>query len=413
MNRRLFLTIYAVTTACLAPGYVQSAPMSMTQALPPQALSDALYQIGGTSSDIGQLEISGIPSESLVKVFTKYANDSDNSKFEALSQAERNALVFFGFKIQSKGEVSDSAMSSLMMAEKMRAGMPKAHIKELMSLVERINANPNYELTYNDVTLVDLTATFINVNPYAFSDVLGSLIGPVLHATPENIVISSATEEILINGARTITGLSQQQMDNLQNISDNYQDSQQFDSSSDNVNDVNQVIETSYYPDSANLLLPFLGADALIAMSQIHYAYPATFYAEGFNQYDRTVVRDPTVVAYNRAGDYPRYNNNWANNRSQARNNASNNASQDRNNASDNRSQDRANASDNASQDRANGSDNRSQDRSNASDNASQDRANGSDNRSQDRSNASGNRDGGGNRGGGGGRSGGGGGGRR
>lgn len=377
MNSKFFLTVYAMTAVCVMPGYTDTPPQAMIQSLPPQALSDALYQIGGSSNDIGQLNISGIPSSDLVKVFAKYANDSDNSKFTPLSQAERNALVFFGFKLQNKGAISDSAMSSLMVAEKMRTGMPKAHIKELMSLVERIQANPNYDLTFNDVNLVDSTAPFINIDPYAFSDVLGTLIGPILHATPENIGISSATEDTLINAARTITGLTQEQMDNLQNISDTYQDTQQFTSTTDNVTDINQVVETSYYPDSANLLLPFLGADALIAMSQIHYAYPATFYGEGYTQYDKTVVRAPVVENYYKAGDYPRYNDNWANNRA---------------NASDNRAQDRTNASDNASQTRQNSSDNRSQTRQNSSDN-----------RSQDRSNASGNR-GGGDRSGGGGR---------
>ncbi|MES2200366.1 MAG: hypothetical protein V4489_09405 [Chlamydiota bacterium] len=359
MNYKLFLTVYAATTICMVPGNTQNTPFTMTQSLPPQALPDALYQIGGETYDIGQLSISGVPSKALVKAFTKYADDSDNSKFNSLSQIERDALVFFGFKLQSKGEVSDSAINSLMMAEKMRTGMPKAHIKELLSLIERIKANPNYELTHEDVMLVDSTAPFINIDPYAFSDVLGSLLGPVLHATPENIGISSSTEDILVNAAKTITGLTQEQMDNLQNISNNYQDSQQFTSSSDNVNDINQVAETSYYPDSANLLLPFLGADALITMSEIHYAYPNTFYGEGYNQYNRTVVRNPTVEAYNRGGYYPRYNNNWANNRSQARNDAS----QARENGSNNRSQDRANGSDNRSQARENGSDNRSQDR--------------------------------------------------
>jgi ribosomal protein S30 len=234
-------------------------------------------------------------------------------------------------------------MKSLMVAEKMRTQMPKAQIKELSALVERIKANPNYELTYEDVMIVDSTAPFINDDPYAFSDVLGTLIGPVLQAPSESIGISPSTEQILINAAKTITGLTQEQMDNLQNIGETYQNSQQFSSTPTNVSDVNQVIETSYYPDSANLLLPFLGAGTLIAMSQIHYGYPTYFYGEGINEYDRTVVRNPNVVAYNRAGVYPRYNNNWSYNRSQALENNSANRSQAWENNSNNRSQAREN----------------------------------------------------------------------
>ncbi|MBS0627537.1 MAG: hypothetical protein JSS09_04930, partial [Verrucomicrobia bacterium] len=138
MNSRLFITMCTISTLCLTPCYTDNNMPPMTQPVASQALADALYKIGVSTSDIGQLGISGIPPESLVKTFTKYANNSNEAKFDILSQSDRNALVFFGFKLQSKGAISDSAMKSLMVAEKMRTQMPKAQIKEIMDLVERI-----------------------------------------------------------------------------------------------------------------------------------------------------------------------------------------------------------------------------------------------------------------------------------
>lgn len=364
MNHKLFITICAIASVCAGPAYSQNGSFTnMQTSAIAQSLDSALYKIGGTSSDIGQMGITGKPPSDLVKTYTHYASDSDDSKYNLLTQSERNSLVFFGYKLQSKGAISDSSMKSLMVAEKMRAGMPKAQIKVLMDLVETIKANPNYELTYEDVMTVDSAASFINTDPYAFSDVLGTLLGPILHAPSEIQGISTDTETILINAAKTITGLNQDQMDNLQNISDTYQGSQQFDPTEENVTDVNQVIETAYYPDSANLLLPFLGADALIAMSAISYAYPASFHEETVNEYSRTVVRDPVVVDYNRDGVYPRYNENWSNNRTDAWEHNSDNRSQAWENNSDNRSQTRQDNSSNRSDARENGSDNRSSDR--------------------------------------------------
>lgn len=412
MNRKLFLTVYAITALCVIPGYTDNGTPGMSQSQNTQTLSGALYKIGGTDSDIGQLGITGSPPSSLVKSFANYANDSDNSKFSSLSDSERDSLVFFGFKLQSKGDLSDSAMKSLMVAEKMRTGMPKAHIQELMSLVEKIKANPNYELTFNDVNLINSAAPFINNDPYAFSDILGTLMGPILNATPENLPITTETEEILINAARTVTGLSQEQMDNLQNIGDNYESSKEFDSSDDNVTDVTQVIETSYYPDSANLLLPFLGAGTLIAMSGIYDTYPNNFYGEGYNEYNRNVTRNPTVENYYKGGVAPRYNDNWANNRA----NAANNRAQTRQNGTDARTENRgANANNraNGSQGRQNGAQarqNGGNDRFQNQGSRAGNRANGGRSSMGDRSGGGGGRAGGG---GGGGRSGGGGGGRR
>ncbi len=319
MNYKLLISIYSFTLLGSLPGYSDSpAAPAVTQPMIAQNLPSALYKIGVSPEDVGTLGITKTPPDTLLKAFRLYAQNSNDRRYASLSLPERDALVFFAFKLNSKGNLTDSSLADLMTAEKMRTGMPKAHIKELNDLVETIRANPNYELTYPDVTLVDLIAPFVNTDPYAFTDVLGTLVGPILQAKTENIGITPATETTLINAAKTVTGLTQEQLDNLQTIGDSYEESGQFQTSNQNVDDINQVMEVSYYPDGANLLLPFLGAGTLVALSNVGYAYPYAFREDNVYNYNREVVRNPTVERYNRAGIAPRYNNNWADNRARA-----------------------------------------------------------------------------------------------
>ncbi|MES2200369.1 MAG: hypothetical protein V4489_09420 [Chlamydiota bacterium] len=328
MNQKLLTTIFAITVIYTIPGqcappppapFVENPPPSTIKALPSQALADALHKIGGKANDIGQIEKSGIPSSDLIAVLNTYAGDSGSSKFKSLLSSERDALVFFSFKLQTSGDLSDDNLHSLMVAEKLRTEMTKSEINELMSLFNEIKSNPEYVLSHEDVRILNVTAPFISYDPYSFADVLGTLIEPILHATPESIGVPASTELILINAAKTLTRLPQYKLDNLQNIADKYQGSEKFIPTADNIDDVTDLMETAYYPNSAHLLLPFLGADALIALSKIPNAYPDSFKEDTVNQYIQEVVLNPAVETYYKAGAYPRYNPNWTNNRAQNR----------------------------------------------------------------------------------------------
>ncbi len=313
MNKKLFLTIFSITTICTVPGYPENPPDTV-KSLPSQALADGFYKIGGKPNDIGQLEKSGIASSDLIKALITYTNASNSPKFKSLLSSERDALVFFSFKLQSTGDISDSDLRSLMLAEKLRTEMSKIEIKALMALFNRIKEDPAYVLNHEDVEVLNFAAPFINKDPYSFGDVLGTLIEPILHATPETIGVPVATEHILINAAETLTGLPQYKLDNLQSISDMYQASEKFIPTADNIDDITQLIETSYYPNSAHLLLPFLGADALITLSKIPNTYPDSFRESAVNQYIHEVALNPAVEIYYKAGAYPRYNPNWEKN---------------------------------------------------------------------------------------------------
>lgn len=286
----------------IPPGYSQDPESSIVKSLPAQALTDAFYKIGGTANDIGSLEKSGIYSSDLIQKFIAYANNSTNSRFNTLLSSERDALVLFGFKLKSRDDISNSDLRSLMEAEKLRTGMTKKQIKELMSVFNTIKDNQNYELTHDDVRIINLAAPFIDKDPYSFSDILGTLLEPIIHATPEATGIPAATETILIEAAKTLTGLRQYKMDNLQSIADKYQSSHKFLPTSDNIDDVTQVMEVAYYPNSASLLLPFLGADTLITLSKIPYAYPDSFEVDLVNHYTKEITLNPTVETYDNAG---------------------------------------------------------------------------------------------------------------
>jgi hypothetical protein len=319
MNYLQITAILTVFSISMTSGYTQDPASSTVKSLSSQALTDALYKIGGTANDIGSLEKSGIYSSDLVRKFLFYTNNSNEPMFNTLLSSERDALVLFAFKLQSRNDISNSDLHSLMEAEKIRTGMTKEQIKELMSVFNTIKDNKNYELTHNDVRVINLASPFINKDPYSFADILGTLIEPILHATPEAIGIPASTETTLIEAAKTLTGLRQYKMDNLQSIADKYQSSHKFIPTADNIDDVTQVMEAAYYPNSASLLLPFLGADTLITLSKIPYAYPDSFNEDLVNYYTHEIALNPTVETYDNAGAYPRYNPNWANNRAQNR----------------------------------------------------------------------------------------------
>lgn len=320
MRSIFYFSVLGITVASSITGHSDSPSGSIAaQPVIAGALPGALYKIGASTEDIGILGVSKTPPEGLLKAMRTYAADSQNKRYDSLSLSERDALVFFAYKLQAKGKLSDSALASLMTEEKLRTGMPKAHIKELQSLVETIRVNPNYELTFQNVSLIELTATFVNIDPYAFVDVLGTLIGPVSEAKTENVTITPETETILINAAKTVTGLNREQLDTLQDIGESYEETGQITGSSQDINSINQVLETSYYPDGANLLLPFLGAGTLIALGNAAYSYPVAFEGDTIYRYNREVVRNPRVGAYARDDIAPRYNRNWADNRARAR----------------------------------------------------------------------------------------------
>jgi hypothetical protein len=336
MRSGVYFAIFSLLTLYVPVCYTDSTPI--TSSAFSQQLPSALYKIGVSPADIGQMGISGTPPSSLIQIFSNYAKNSDNKAYNTLSTAERNSLIVFAFKLSSQGAISSDTLQSLMIEEKLRTGMPMAHIKEIEGLAAQFKNNPNYVISSNTVNMVGDACSYININPYAFADVLGTIMGPILNQN--TVPVPKSTEDILISAAKTLTGLSQDQINNIQDISTNYQDSQQFDATTTNVNDINQMMETSYYPDSAYLLLPFVGADALVTAAAITAAYPETWDAATVNKYNTNVYRNPTVQEYNRNGAYPRYNNNWQN-RAQNRGNAADTRAQDRGNAADTRAQDR------------------------------------------------------------------------
>lgn len=349
MKKGLYLAIFSLLSFYAPTGYTDSSSMQMASATFTKELPSALYKIGVSTSDIGQMQISGAPPSTLVQTFTNYANDANNKSFSTLSTPERNSLVLFAFKLQNQGLISNDTLQALMTSEKLRTGMPMAHIQEIEDLAAQFKNNPNYVISAETVNMVGDACSYININPYAFADVLGTIMNPILNQN--TVTVPPTTEQILINAAKTLTGLSQDQINNIQDISDNYQSTQQFQATPENVNDMNQLMETSYYPDSSYLLLPFIGADALVTAAAISYAYPETFDAGTVNAYHANVYRNPTVEAYNRDGVYPRYNNDWQN-RAQNRGNAANTRAQGRSDAANTRAQDRGNAADTRAQDR-------------------------------------------------------------
>jgi len=356
MKKGIYLAIFSLLSFYTPNGYTDSSSTEIASATFSKELPSALYKIGVSTSDIGQMQISGTPPSTLIQTFTNYANDANNKSFSKLSTPERNSLILFAFKLQNQGLISNDTVQALMTAEKLRTGMPIAHIREIEDLAAQFRNNPNYVISAETVNMVGDACSYININPYAFADVLGTIMNPILNQN--TVTVPPTTEQILINAAKTLTGLSQDQINNIQDISDNYQSTQQFQATPANVNDMNQLMETSYYPDSSYLLLPFIGADALVTAAAISYAYPETFDTATVNTYNTNVYRNPTVEAYNRDGVYPRYNNAWqnrgnaANTRAQGRSDAANTRAQDRGNAADTRAQDRGNAADTRAQDR-------------------------------------------------------------
>jgi len=315
MRSKLIAGICALTILFPFQGYPDNPPLSNNTLPSPQILSNALFKIGVSTGDIGELFMSGNPPPPLMKTFNSYANDSNSFKFQSLTFSERNALIIFAFKLQAKGALSETTLHTLMTNEKVRAGMPKAHIKEVYDLNKIITENPNYVLSPQGAVIIGDAAGYINDQPFAFADILGAFVKPVLEQDPHAIALTTATEDILIKAAQTVTGLSGAQIDHLQELGNQYGATSEFANTPSNVNDLTQLTETAYYPNGANLLLPFFGADTLIYASKIHYAYPSAFNQAAIDRYRTVIARDPAVQTYYRNGIAPRYNANREENR--------------------------------------------------------------------------------------------------
>lgn len=290
---KILYILCSITTVSFTMGYTASppthkinAPLGQANTKPSQTLLDALAVIGGSTEDIDAFRTTGIPSNALIKSFINYAQNSNKSIFNNLTQDQNNALVLFGFRLGSNQKIPEGVMDDLMVAEKMRVGMSSSDIKTLQTLISSIQNDSTYELTEANTSFIQTLIPYINNNPFAFADAIGPLISAlVIEENVDNPNVSEELETCLTDAAQSLTTLTDDQINNITNITQNYNSTENFEASDDNVSDLNVALAAAALPLGLFALYPLIGSDDVYAVNNITRNYPDNFDRDYVNRY--------------------------------------------------------------------------------------------------------------------------------
>jgi hypothetical protein len=306
---------------------------------PSQDLLDALGVIGASTSDILEFKQTGKPTYGIVQAVIAYDNNSSNSVYQNLSQAQDDALVLFSFVLHNDKKISDQSLKTLMRDEKLRMGMNSTEIDRLEELSNALISDSSYILSSDELTKIQNLVPIINDDPFAFADVIGPLIGAVIYTTEHGPVTPDPSiEQGLAEAAQTLTGLSDEQVNNIVNITNNYMETNTFTPSQEDVNDMNQAIAVAALPLGAFALYPLLGYTTVTEVDAITRGYDYYFNEAEAAYWNNAAVRegyynDATAAAQNRQN----YRQSAANNAAQTRENTVDQRQSDVNNAAQNR----------------------------------------------------------------------------
>ncbi len=309
LNKAIYITC-AITSISSLLAYT-SPPQLLTvnttnaqtpSLIPTKSLLDALSIIGVPLSDIESLQSTGEANSNIVSLFTEYANNSDKTIYNTLSQEQANALILFGFKLKNQNKITSKPLNTLMVAEKKRLGLSSANVKTLTTLSLALEDNPSYGLTADDVSFVREMLPFIEENPFAFADVLGLLIRAFIvqedSDTPIDPTVDDDIEIALTNAAQTLTDLDDDQIVNITNIANTYQTTEEFDNSESNVADLSAAMAIAAIPFGVYALYPLIGSENVYAVDNITRNYEGNFNRDYVNRYNGEVNRN--------RGDFPR-----------------------------------------------------------------------------------------------------------
>ncbi len=303
LNKSIYITC-ALTTACTLfsyttgsnPLFIKTASSQPVPLIPSQTLWNALNIIGVPGTDMDTLKTTGQATPTTLSLFTKYAENSGNSAYDQLSQDESNALILFGFKLKNQNQITDNVLNDLMVAEKKELGMSTANIKTLRSLALSLEDSPSYALTLSDVTFVRQIIPFIQENPFAFADVLGLLIRAFLvqedSDSPIDPSIDDEIESALTDAAQTLSGLTDDQIVNITNITQNYETTEQFNDSDSNVEDLSAAMAVAAVPFGLFALYPLIGSEAVYGVGDITRNYEGSFNRGYVDRYNGEIDRN-------------------------------------------------------------------------------------------------------------------------
>lgn len=311
LNKAIYITC-AITSISSLLAYttppqtlkVNAASAESPSLIPTKALLDALSIIGVPLSDIESLQSTGEANSNVVSLFTEYANNSNKTIYNTLSQEEGNALILFGFKLKNENKITSKPMSTLMAAEKKRLGLSTANIKTLTALSLALEESSSYQLTPSDVSFVRQMLPFIEENPFAFADVLGLLIRAFIVQEDSDTAIDPTVDDdieiALTNAAQTLTNLDDDQITNITNITNTYQTTEEFDNSEANVADLSAAMAVAAIPFGVYALYPLIGSENVYTVDNITRNYEGNFNRDYANRYNGEVNRN--------RGDFPKAN---------------------------------------------------------------------------------------------------------
>ena len=292
-------------------GGVASPPqvlLTSQQASPLQSdqdLLDALSAIGAPLSAITAYHSSGEIGSGLTAAFTKYANNSTESSYDNLTESEGNALILFGFVLSSDGKISDAPMKTLMAAEKTRAGMSSSQIKDLEELSKKIQKDPSFSLSDKQVEFVQSILPYIEKHPFAFADVLGPLISAFIvdDDNPDKDDVNEDIQEALTAAAQAVSNLSENDIQTITNVTNEYNTTNEYNSSTENVSAINQALAVGSLVYGTYLLYPLIGSNDVYAVDDITRNYSAEFNTAYVDRYNGQVARNRNVDQARRANN--------------------------------------------------------------------------------------------------------------
>ena len=295
----------ALTTVSLSAAPPSIRLVSEQVALPMQnnqTLLDALAALGTPVDSIAQFHASGETSPALIAAFSRYASNSNEPTYNNLSFSESNSLILFGYMLASEEKISPSAMETLMADEKMRLQMPLSQIKELEDLSQMVQNDENFSLSDEQIAFVQSILPYINKNPFAFADVLGPLISAFLidEDNEDNEDVDLEIHTALTRASQTVINLSNNQIQTSNHITNEYNNNQQFNSTTENVEAVNAVMPFAFLPFGLYALYPVIGSHDVYAVGNVTRVHARSFNPAYANRYHGQVQRNQRVDAQRR-----------------------------------------------------------------------------------------------------------------
>ena len=279
---KLVISIFGITSVLSVSGYGDTAgnsqAISPAQTLVREQLAEALTALGVPLSDLMAFKQSGKPPSAIVNAMTTFANNANSAAYSGLTQSQKNALTLFAFVLHKDGKLSSDSLQNLMRDEKIRLGMSLQEVGQLQTLASTLSGDTKHQLTPEELAIIQSVMPKISQDPFAFADVLGLTIGAMLYNSDNGYITPDPIlEGELIAAAQEITGLTDGQIDNITNITNNYQTNSSFTPTDENVTDMNQALAVSVLPYGSCLLYPLLGVESVEQVNAITGVYGAAF----------------------------------------------------------------------------------------------------------------------------------------